>query len=572
MSQESDSKWLAEFRDEVDPPVFWVGALVSIVFIVAYAVAPNKAGTEQNYVAWAMTAANDWLWTNLAWYYLGAMLVFVGFAAFLMFGPWGKVKIGGEDAEPNHSFFTYFAMFFSAGIAAGIDFWGPAEGIYHLGYGTPLSAGASDPSQQALMVDSLVYSFFHWGLSAWCAYLIVAVPVGYFAYNKGAPFRFSTLLAPFIGIDNLEDSAWAKVVDAIAVFATLGGVATSLGLVGQELIKGVEYVGGVDIPPLWTFAIIAGVTIIFTISVVSGIEKGIKRISQVNVGLFLVLGVATFLLGFPFFVLNIGFQALGTYLNQFLQLSLLTGAGSTATLSGIAGEGYTVQGFVGGWTVFYWAWWFSWAPFSGLFLARISKGRTIREMTFTGVIATTMATIPWFMVLGATSMRLQLLGRADILGAISEYGVAVSGYPLFGALPLGALWMSLFFILVITFFVTSADSSTLSVAMLTTGGKQNPSGANRLFWGVIQGVVAGLLVYIGGTSALQQAAIITGGPVAVVCLVGIWGLYKEFSDEFGSIITQEGADVRGQEDSVLAAIGDAETGATDAATESTDDD
>ncbi|MFB6092128.1 MAG: BCCT family transporter [Haloquadratum sp.] len=558
-----DRTSIQEFREEIDPPVFWAGAIVSVLFIVAYVIAPQKAGAEKNLVAWAMTATNNWLWSNLAWYYLLAMLIFVGFAAFLMFGPWGKIKIGGEEAEPTHSFFTYFAMFFSAGIAAGIDFWGPAESIYHLGYGTPLSAGASNPSTQALMVDALVYSFFHWGISAWCAYLVVAVPVGYYAYNKGAPFRFSTLLAPFIGIDNIKTSNWAKLVDAIAVFATLGGVATSLGLVGQELVKGVEYVGDVSISPLWTFVIIAGVTILFTISVVSGIDKGIKRISQVNVGLFLVLGVATFLLGFPFFVLNIGTQALGTYLNQFLHLSLLTGTGSEATLSGIAGKGFTVGGFVGGWTVFYWAWWFSWAPFSGLFLARISKGRTIREMTFVGVVATTLSTIPWFMVLGATSMKLQVLGRVDILGAISQYGVAVSGYPLFGALPLGALWMSLFFILVVTFFVTSADSSTLSVAMLTTGGKQDPSGSNRLFWGVIQGIIAGLLVYIGGTNALQQAAIITGGPVAIVGLIGCWGLYRTLAREHGSIITQEGADIRGEEDSLLSAIGEAETGSVD---------
>ncbi|HET7323374.1 MAG TPA: BCCT family transporter [Halococcus sp.] len=555
MSQSSGREWLAEFREEIDPPVFWVGVLVSAAFIVAYALAPNKAGTDQNYVGWAMSAINDWLWTNLAWYYLIAMFVFVAFSVFLILGPWGNIKIGGDDAEPRHSFFAFFAMFFSAGIAAGIDFWGPAEPIYHFGYGTPITGPGASTGQ--LMVDSLVYSFFHWGISAWCAYLIVAVPVGYFAYNKGAPFRFSTLLAPFIGIDNLEDSNWAKVVDIIAVFATLGGVATSLGLIGQQLVTGIEYVFPQvgQISSLWTFLIIAGITVLFTASVVSGVDKGIKWISQVNVGLFFVIAVATFLIGFPFFVLNIGTTAFGTYINQFFHLSFLTGAGVERTLSGVAGEGLTVTGFLGSWTIFYWAWWFSWAPFAGIFLARLSKGRTIREIAFTGVIATTLATIPWFAILGATSMKLQATGAADILGPVAQYGEAVSGYALFGALPGGAFWMALFFILVITFFVTSADSSTLSVAMLTSGGKEQPSGANRLMWGVIQGVIAGILVILGGTLALQQAAIITGAPVAIVGLLGIWGLIKEFSSEYGRVLVQEGAAVRG-DDSLISGIGE----------------
>jgi len=544
---------LAEMREEIDPPVFWVGTLVSLVFIVGYFLAPTNAGPDhnQNAVAVAMTNINNWLWSNLAWYYLVAMFIFVIFSAFLIFSSWGNIKIGGEDAEPHHSFFTYFAMFFSAGIAAGIDFWGPAEPIYHMGYGTPLGGSTN----AALMVNSLVYSFFHWGISAWCAYLIVGLPVAYYAYNKGAPFRFSTLLTPFIGVDNLKSSNWARLVDMIAVFATLGGVATSLGLIGQQLVTGVEYIfpSVGTISSFWTFIIIAGITIIFTASVVSGVDKGIKRFSQINVALFFILGAAVFLLGFPYFVLNIGTQALGTYLNQFVHLSLFTGAGMTQAVSGTAGQGFSVQGYVGGWTVFYWAWWFSWAPFSGIFLARVSRGRTIREVSFIGVVATTLATVPWFMILGATSMRMQLLGTADILGTIGKYGLAASGYPLFQALPLGSLWMALFFVLVITFFVTSADSSTLAVAMLTSYGKEEPSSSNRLFWGAIQGVIAGLLVYIGGTSALQQAAIITGGPVAIVGLVGIWGLWRTFSEEHGRMLVQEGGAVYG--DSVLSRVG-----------------
>lgn len=302
---------IEEFFEEIDPLIFGFGVLTAVAFIIAYVLAPNVMvnGEAMNLIGKWMTDINDWLWTNLAWHYLWAMVAFVGFSGFLILGPWGKIKLGGEDVEPEHSFLTYFAMFFSAGIAAGIVFWGPAETILHFGNGTPLTG--SGASTQARMVASLQYTFLHWGISAWCAYLIVGVPIAYFAHNKGAPFRFSTLLAPIIGVDNITDSYWAKLVDIIAVFGTMGGIATSLGFVGQQIVTGVEYGFGTTIGDIGIFAVITGLTVVFTVSVVSGVDRGIKRLSQLNVLVFLVLGVIAFVVGFPFFVLNIGSQALG---------------------------------------------------------------------------------------------------------------------------------------------------------------------------------------------------------------------------------------------------------------------
>ncbi|WP_254545804.1 BCCT family transporter [Halomarina pelagica] len=537
MSQSRTRGRIEEFREEIDPLVFGAGVTVAVAFIVAYAVSPTVTvdGRQVNLLGKLIGDLNGWLWSNLSWFYLWSMLIFVAFTAFLIVGPWGRIKLGGEDVEPAHSFLTYFAMFFSAGIAAGIVFWGPAEAIYHFGNGTPLTG--PDASARAKMLGSLQYTFFHWGISAWSAYLIVGVPIGYFAYNRGAPFRFSTLLAPFVGVDNLEDSLTAKAVDVVAVFGTMGGIATSLGFIGQQLLAGVEYELGYSFGDLGTILTITGVTVIFTLSVVSGVDRGIKRLSQLNVIVFVLLAVVVFVVGTPFFVLNLGTQAVGTYLQEFVAMSLFTGTGS--------GD----AGFVGAWTVFYWAWWFAWAPFSGIFLAKISRGRTIREITFVGVVATTLATVPWFMIVGGTSMRLQASGAADILGVINDpnYGIAASGYPLFEALPAGELLSALFFLLVITFFVTSADSSTLGIAMLTTGGKESPSELNRLVWGVLQGLVASILVVIGGTEALQQAAIITGGPVAAVGLVAVYGMIREFSSTHGRVLVQEGAAVRGDD-------------------------
>ena len=224
-------------------------------------------------------------------------------------------------------------------------------------------------------------------------------------------------------------------------------------------------------------------------------------------------------------VLNTGTLAVGTYIQNFFRMSLFTGVGL---------EGGTA--WTSFWTVFYWSWWIAWAPFVGLFLARISKGRTIREVLATALIAMTLVSIIWFTVVGGTSMWLQQAGVVDILGAVSEYGDGVAGYALFGSLPLGALWQPLFLILVVTFFATSADSSTLAVAMLTTGGKENPSSLNRLFWGVLQGLIASILVVLGGASALRSSVIITGAPFALVCVLSLFIFLRELGSNHGSLI------------------------------------
>jgi glycine betaine transporter len=229
-------------------------------------------------------------------------------------------------------------------------------------------------------------------------------------------------------------------------------------------------------------------------------------------------------------VLNTGTAAVGTYLNNFFTMSLFSGSG---TEGGAAWASF--------WTVFYWSWWIAWAPFVGLFLARVSEGRTIREVIFTAYIAMTAVSIVWFSVVGGTSVWLQHSGAADLLGPIGEFGDGVAGFVLFDALPLGGLWMALFSILVITFFATSADSSTLAVGMLTTGGKANPSRINRLFWGVLQGIIASILVVLGGASALRSSVIITGAPFAVVCLLSIFVFVRKLGKEHGSRLFQKDA-------------------------------
>lgn len=500
---------LTEFKNELDPIVFGAGVLVALVAVGALVTMPETSKR-------AIDASFAFLTTNFGWFYLLVMFVLVLFALFLVLGPWGNIKIGKEDDEPEFSYRAYFAMLYSAGIAAGIVFWGPAEGITHYDTVPPLIGAEAGTPEAA--VGAVQYSFFHWGLSAWSAYVLLALPIAFYAYRYDAPMRVSTILAPFIGLDNL-DGFWAKLVDILAVFATIGGIATTLGFVGSQFLTGLEYSWGIQLGDAGTILVITGLTIAFTLSVAVGVNRGIRRVSNFNMGLFFVLLVAAFLLGPTRYIVTVGAEALGRYANQFVQMSLYTNA---------AGAGAT--GWVGTWTVFYWSWWFAWTPFVGLFIARVSKGRTVRQAVGTGVIASTAVTIPWFATMGGTAIRLQSTGRADIVAALDQFGAAGAGYPMFDALLFGGVLTILFLVLITTFFVTSADSSTLALGMITTGGKQRPSTVNRVIWGAFMGALASLLIVTGGTGALQTASVITGGPFAVVTLVAVASLIVTFGD------------------------------------------
>ncbi len=419
-------------------------------------------------------------------------------------------------------------MLYSAGIAAGIVFWGPAEAVSHYDDVSPFIG--ADPQSSEAAVGAIQYTFFHWGVSAWTAYVVVALPIAYCAYRYDAPMRISTVLAPWIGIDNL-DSPLAKAVDILAVFATIGGVATTLGLVGSQFLVGIEWTTGVSVGDLGTVLIITGMTVAFTASVALGVQKGIRRISYVNLSLFGLLTVVTFLLGPTNYI-----TAIGTYISQFVQMSFYTGTAQT-------GNG-GVSGWVGDWTIFYWAWWFSWTPFVGLFIARISRGRTVRQVAATGVLASTGITIPWFATMGGTAIYLQNDGQADILSAVATFDEAGAGYPLFEALPLEWLLTALFLLLVLLFLITSADSSTLALGMLRTGGAQRPSTVNRVIWGFLIGALASLLIVTGGVEALQAAAIITGGPFSVITLIAVASIALAFGTQRSLFLRDEdGVDV-----------------------------
>ena len=442
--------------------------------------------------------------------FLVAVFISVCYCFLLLLGPWGDIKLGGPDTEPAYTFPTYFTLIFTAGIAAGVVFWGPAEALFH--YGNPPPYVDAAPESSAAIGGALTYALFHWGVSAWSAYAVIGVPVAYFVFNRGAPLRVSTILTPFLGVEGL-DSPWSRFVDTLAVFAIIGGIATSVALVSEQFLAGTAFQWGVTAGTLGPVLFVGGLTIIFTLSAVSGVHRGIRRISGLTVLLFGLFAALIVAIGPGSFILERGTAALGSYAVNFVPLSLHVG-----------GE------WVADWTVWNWSWWFSWAPFAGLFIAALSQGRRIRTVVFTSVVATSAATMVWFLVLGGTSLFVQHTGQADILAAMSahESAEAVAGFPLFEALPLSQLLMFLFLALIITFMSTSADTSTLVVSTLAAEHRLAPSSANIVFWGIFQGTVAVAVLLVGGAGTLKALAVLTGGPFAILSLVALAGLTVTF--------------------------------------------
>ncbi|ELZ96173.1 BCCT family transporter [Haloferax sulfurifontis] len=518
---------VSEFLDEIEPVIFAFGAAITLLFVGAFSLNPDASYEF-------VLGIRRWILATFNWFFLIAMLGFVLFLGFVIFGPWGNLKLGDED--PEYSFLSYFAMMYSAGLAAGIVFWGPAEALFH--YSTVPPLYGAEAQSAAAMPLAVQYSIFHWSLTQWSCFTVMGLAIGYFVYNYDAPLRVSAVLTPILGADNV-DGAIGKVVDILAVFATLGGVATSLGFIGSQFITGLNFQWGIQLGDVGTILVITGMVVIFTISLVLGVDKGIRRLSNFNMVVFGLLMLATLIFGPTFRILELGTQATGGFIGDFFQMSLFTQATTTSASK-----------WVNAWTVFYWLWPLAWSPFAGLFIARISRGRSVREVAFAGIGATSLATVPWFAIVGGAGVIMQHSGAANVLGPVSEYGEAVSGYVLFGNLPIaGPLLLFAFLVLVTTFFVTSADSSTLAVSMMTTGGKEEPSALNRVFWAVLQGAVASILMVVGGVNALQSAAIITGAPFAVICVIATLGLIRTFQDDYGSLLLQDETSLWGKSES-----------------------
>jgi glycine betaine transporter len=497
----------------IDPAVFWGSAIVIAAVVVWGLAAPDNLGS-------VMSAILGWIIGNFGWAFsliaFGALMLCI----FLVVHPWGRVRLGPDDSRPEFRTFSWVSMMFAAGLGAGLLFYGTAEPISH--WSAPPHGLAQPQTDEAAKI-ALQYTYFHWGFNGWAMYAVMGGAMAYFAFRKGAPVLVSATFTPLLGPDP-HRKPLGRVVDSLAIIATLFGTATSLGLNGLQLNSGLQYLFGVPKTNLITIVIIVVVTAMFLISATTGVEKGIQYLANLGAFativlffFFLILGGATVL------AISQGIETIGNYIIQVLPMSLQTGVGN--------------EEWMASWTIFYWAWWISWAPFVGMFVARISRGRTIREFVFGVVAAPTGFGFMWFAIVGGTGIELQRTGRADLLGAVATPELSL--FTALDALPLAAITSGICIVLIALFFISGADAASLVMGMLSTRGSLTPPSAITVFWGVSTGASAAILLLAGGLSALQQAAIIAAAPFTLVMIGLCISVFKGLSQEAAPMIQPE---------------------------------
>jgi choline/glycine/proline betaine transport protein/glycine betaine transporter len=420
----------------------------------------------------------------------------------LLVTKFGGIKLGRPEDKPEFSSFAWFAMLFGSAIAAGIVFWGPAEPAYHYMSPPPYFGGDAKTAQAA--ANAMTYSFFHWGLSAWAIYAMLTIPLAHACFTKGLPFKFSSAFYYVLG--ERVHGLWGKILDIFAVFATLGGLATTTGLISLQLSSGLQYQYGWVLPDWGAYLIIGILTAIFTLAVYTGLEKGIKFIGNINMWVFAGVWFFVLVFGPTIFLVNLTTNSIGQYLINLVPMSLYTAPG--------------VEGnWLGSWTVFYWAWWMSWAPFVAIFIARISKGRTIRATVAATLILPTLADFLWYGIIGGAGIHF------DVTGALNEYGLESAIFAIAENLPLAGVLAVVLFFLIGTFFLTSANSAALALSMFVSG-KETPGRNLRAFWGIALGAVAAVLAATGSLQVIQTAAIATAFPLMFLLLWVLYGTFK----------------------------------------------
>jgi choline/glycine/proline betaine transport protein len=511
---------------DIHPVVFPVALVLIALFIAVTILLGDQASA-------AYTFLFNFIGENFGWFYLLAVNIFIVVLLFFAFSKYGKIKIGGVEAEKEFSDFSWMAMLFSAGMGIGLMFFSVSEPLYYF-QNVPGFFGAEAETGAAASA-AMAQTFFHWGFHPWAVYGLVGLGLAFFSFNRGLPLTFRSIFWPLLG-DRIY--GWpGHIIDLVTVFATLFGLATSLGLGVSQVNQGLSYVGGdllglVSVPtnPLVQILLIAGITGIATLSVAAGLDGGVKRLSTIN--LYLMFALLGFLLivGPTVFILGSWVEGLGVYFNNILALGFFRGT--------LAPGGGTVTA----WTVFYWGWWIAWSPFVGMFIARISKGRTIRQFVMGVLVLPAMFSTIWLSTFGGSALFNSLQGNGAALATYNELGQTVAMFAMLEQFPLGAISGILATLLVITFFVTSSDSGSLVIDHLTSGGKHDVPRAQRIFWAVTEGAVAAILLYGGGLTALQTAAITTGLPFAVILCLMCYTVYLGLSNEYEILESEEFAE------------------------------
>ena len=501
-----DRNW-SRFGFDLHPQVTFASVFVLTVFIVITFMFKDHAASTADGML-------EWISTNFGWFFILAANVFIAAAAFFAFSRLGRIRIGGNKAKPEFSTVGWYAMLLSAGMGIGLMFWSVGEPMYHYNSPSPMFGGIEGNTPEAAQA-AMGTTFFHWGLHPWAIYAIVGLGLAFFTYNRGLPLTIRSIFYPILG-DRIY-GFWGNAIDALSVLATLMGLATSLGLGVSQINAGLNYLFGVSISTNVQVLLIVVITGFATISVMAGLDKGVKRLSELNMGLAAVFLLFLLIAGPTIFILSGFTQSIGFYIENLPVMSTWT-------------ETFRDTNWQGSWTIFYWAWWISWSPFVGMFIARISKGRTVREFILGVMIVPTILSFIWMSVFGGSAIELQASGEGDIFLAVSE-NVSTALFAMLGYYPFSTLLSLVGITLVTVFFVTSSDSGSLVVDHLTSGGKLNSPVPQRVFWAVMEGVIAAVLLLGGGLTILQTASISTGLPFTVVLLMIVYALYLGLSEE-----------------------------------------
>lgn len=484
-------------------PVFTISLIVSVIIVGLGVVLPEGFAS-------LTSASFDFLVGNFGWFYIITMSSFVVFSLVMLFSKYGDIKLGKPDDKPEYSLMSWFGMLFSAGMGVGLIFFGVAEPLFH--FGGPLTGIA--PESAAALDFAFRKSFLHWGLHPWAAYAVMALALAYMQFRREETGLISSIFIPLIGREKATGPI-GKTIDILAIFATVAGVASSLGMATMQINGGLNGLVGLPFNTGVQLAIIGIITFLFVLTAVMGIEKGIKLVSDMNITLCFGLMLVAFLVGPKVEILNNLSNSVGLY------------------LAGLIPDSFAISGepWYGWWTVFYWAWWIAWAPFVGTFIARISKGRTIRQFIAGVLIAPTIMSFFWFSIFGTVGVKVY-----DKIGAFTT---ETAFFQVFEHYPLGTLLSGVAVLLLTTFFITSANSATFVMGMFSEGGNLNPGTPKKIVWGLVTAGLAAVLLIAGGLNALQTGSIVAAFPFAFVMIAAMVSFAKALKGDAAFIAEQK---------------------------------
>ncbi|MGC3871843.1 BCCT family transporter [Halomonas sp. GXIMD04776] len=504
---------------DIHNPVFGISAGTTIVFIILTLLFPDRAGQ-------VFQAVVDFSTGTLDWYFIIVVNLYLLFCVVLAISPYGSVRLGGKDARPDYSYLAWFSMLFAAGIGIGLLFFGVLEPVYHMAVSSPLGVpspiGPEGEIIEANIADAralgIAGTYLHWGLHGWGVYALMALALSIFSYNKGLPFSIRSSFYPLLG-----ERVWGwtgHLIDVLAVFSTLFGLVTSLGLGAQQANAGFNFVFGMEISLTAQITIIVVVTAVALVSVWRGLDGGVKVLSEINMVMAFFFFLFVFFAGPTLAALSGFWDGLVTYVGEFVPLSMPFGR--------------TDDAYREDWSAFYWAWWISWSPFVGMFIARVSRGRTVREFVVSVLLVPSLIIFLWMGVFGGIAIDQLFADPENSLvkaNVIDSYSPELSLFGMLNELPFPGIVSTIAIILTLIFFVTSSDSGSLVVDTITSGGKTDAPVSQRMFWATAEGMIAIALLVGGGLTALQAGVTATGLPFSLVLLVMCYSVWKAVASE-----------------------------------------